>query len=576
MDFLGITSNVVNSIFAQNPFSSPSLLVSISLILIIAAVLAVISKLLKQEFILAYILAGIIIGPLILGLIKDTTLINGLAEIGITFLLFTAGLEMSLGKFRGRVSTILITGIIQIVSVVLLAFFILRAFQFSSMESMWLGIAIALSSTVVVTKIFSDKNELSTLHARFIIGIMLVQDVVAIASLALLSSNFALVPILISLGKIVLLALFAFLVNLAIKPIIKKAASSSELLLVISIAFLFLFATAAYFLNLSIAIGAFIAGIMLANTDYKIEIESKTKSLRDFFAIMFFVSIGMWLTNISKQILWPLIIVMAILILFEPLITALIIRLSGYNSKTALQTGFAFAQVSEFSLILMLSALSLGIVTQRAFDLIVIVAVISIAITQYTIKTGEPLANIFSKLFSFIKLPTHKEEKYNCIGTGKKTMLLIGCHRMGSIYLKNLEKFRDKLLIVDYNPEIIQALSKQKISCIYGDADSNELLDKLPTQDIRLVLSTIPKKDENLFIIKHFKKLSNKLFVIVTAQRIDDALEFYKAGADYVLLPIIIGAEQCLDMIRKLDKKGFYDLKSEHIKYLNDLHRYLY
>lgn len=576
MDFLGITGTAINFVFTKGFFTGQPILVSISLILVVAAVLAVISKLLKQDFILAYILAGIIIGPLVLGLVKDTTLINGLAEIGITFLLFTAGLEMSLGKFKGRISTILLAGIIQVVSIVAVSYFILKAFQFSSPESIWVGIAIALSSTVVVTKIFSDKNELSTLHARLIMGIMFVQDIIAIASLALLSNNLSIVPILISLAKIVALALFAFLMNLIIKPVIKKAASSSELLLVISIAFLFLFATAAYFLNLSIAIGAFIAGIMLANTEYKVEIESKTKTLRDFFAIMFFVSIGMWLTNISKQLVWPLIIVLAILILLEPLITALVIRLSGYKTKTSLETGFAFAQVSEFSLILMLSALNLGVVTQRAFDLIVIVAVISIAITQYTIKTGEPLAKIFNRIFSFVKLPTNKEEKFTQLGTGKKTMLLIGCHRMGSIYLKNLEEYRDKLMIVDYNPEIIQALSKQKISCIYGDADSQELLSQLPTKDLKLVLSTIPKKDENLFIIKHFKKLNNKIFVIATAQRIDDALDFYKAGADYVLLPIIIGAEQCLGMIKKLDKKEFHSLKAEHIKYLQDLHRYLY
>ncbi len=576
MSFLNILGNALSSLFLANPLANPSILVSIALVVIIAAVLALISKLLKQEFILAYILAGIIIGPLVLGLIKDPSLVNGLAEIGITFLLFAAGLEMSLNKFKGRISTILLVGIIQVAAVVLLCFFTLQTFLFSRTESIWLGVAIALSSTVVITKIFSDKNELSTLHARLIIGIMFVQDIVAIGALALLTKDFSLVSIILSVVKLVLLVGLAFLLNFAVKPVMKKSASSSELLLVMSIAFLFLFVAISYFLQLSIAIGAFIAGIMLANTPYKIEIESKTKTLRDFFSIMFFVAIGMWLTNLSRFLLLPLIVVLFILILFEPLVTAVIIRLSGYKSKTSLQVGFAFAQVSEFSLILMLAALNIGIISQTAFDLIVVVAVVSIAITQYTIKAGEPLARLFSKLFSFIKVPTHKESKFTNVGIGKKTILLVGCHRMGSIYLKNLEKYRNKILVVDYNPEIIQALSKQKVSCIYGDADSHELLSKLPTQNLKLVLSTIPKKEENLFIIKHFKKLSDKIFVVVTAQKIDDALEFYKEGADYVLLPIIIGAEQCLDMIKNLNKKEFHELKREHIGYLKDLHRYLY
>lgn len=574
MSLLGITGQAINLLFTQNPFSNPSILVSIALVVIIAAVLALISKLLKQDFILAYILAGIIIGPMVLGLIKDSTTINGLAEIGITFLLFTAGLEMSLHKFKGRISTILIAGIIQIVAVVLVSFFIFKSF-FNPAEALWVGIAIAMSSTVVITKILSDRNELNTLHARFIMGIMLVQDLVAIIALALLSKQFSLTFVLVSIGKILILALFAFLISIAIKPVMKKAASSSELLLIISLAFLFLFSTAAYFMKLSIAIGAFISGIMLANTEYKIEIESKTKALKDFFAVIFFVSVGMWLTNISRKIFWPLVIVMAILIVFEPLITALIIRLRGYKSRTALQTGFAFAQISEFSLILMLTALTLGIVSQSAFDLIVLAAIVSIAITQYTVKIGEPLSKLFTKTFSFIKIRDYREV-YNYSGPGKKSILLIGCHRMGTIYLRNLEKQKDNVLVLDYNPEIIKALSKQKISCIYGDAGNEDTLKQIPSGNLKIVLSAIPQKDDNLFIIRHFKKVSKEIRVIVTAQRIDDALDFYKAGADYVLLPMVIGAEQCLGMIKKLDKKEFSELKSEHIKYLQDIHRYLY
>ena len=482
---------------------------------------------------------------------------------------------MSLHKFKGRISTILLAGIIQIISVVLVSFFIFKAFSFNPAESLWIGIAIAMSSTVVITKILYDRNELNTLHARFIMGIMFVQDLVAILSLALLSKEFSWIFILVSIGKILILALAAFALSWAIKPIMKKAASSSELLLIISLAFLFLFSTAAYFLKLSIAIGAFIAGIMLANTEYKIEIESKTKTLKDFFAVIFFVSVGMWLTNISTKILWPLLVVLVILILFEPLITAFIIRIRGYKSRTSLQVGYAFAQISEFSLILMLTALTLGIVSQNAFDMIVLAAIISIAITQYTTKIGEPLSKLFTKSLSFIKINDYREIYHYNI-QGKKSILLVGCHRMGTIYLKNLEKQKENVLVLDYNPEIVKALSKQKISCIYGDAGNEDILKQIPSSNLKIVLSAIPPKEDNLFIIKHFKKLSKNIRVIVTAQRIDDALEFYKAGADYVLLPMVIGAEQCLNMMKKLSKNEFSELKSEHIKYLQDIHRYLY
>jgi Kef-type K+ transport system membrane component KefB len=574
MSILNILGNAINYIVNSSFFVNQSVLVSISLVVIIAAILALISKLLKQELILGYILAGIIIGPLVLGLVKDTSLIKQLAEIGITFLLFAAGLEMSIKKLKGRISPIILTCIIQLISVVIVSFFVLIAFKFSRIESLWLGIAISISSTVVVTKILADKNELNTLHARLIMGIMLVQDIIAILALAILSKNFSLSIILVSLLKLVALILFAFLLNLVARPLFKKAASSSELLFIFSLAFLFLFVFLSYALGLSIAIGAFIAGILVANTPYKIEIESKTKSLRDFFSIIFFVAIGMWLTNLSSQILLPLIPILLILIIIETLMTALPLRLSGYKTRTSLQVGFAFAQISEFSLILMLSALTLGIISQNAFDLIILATVVSMAITPYTMKLATPLYSVFNSIFKFIKVPTNKEISKNI--SGKKTILLIGCHRMGSIYLKNLEKYKDKILVVDFNPEITESLEKQGISCIYGDTRNYEFINQIPSQNLKIILSTVPCKEDNLVIINHFKKVSEDIFVVVTAQIIDDALEFYDAGADYVILPAIISAEQSLDIIKKTNKREFKKFKQEHIKYLKELHRILY
>jgi Kef-type K+ transport system membrane component KefB len=574
MSFLSIIGSAIGSIGNSSLFVNQSIIVSLSVVVIVAAVLALISKILKQELILAYILAGIIMGPLVLGLIRDTTLINGLAEIGITFLLFAAGLEMNIQKIKGKVSSVVITTIIQVISVAIVAFLALIAFKFSSIEALWVGIAISLSSTVVVTKILSDKNELNTMHARLIMGIMLVQDIIAIAALAILSRENSSWLIVLSLLKLIGLIVLAFVLNKVIRPVFKKAASSTELLFIVSLALLFLFVFLSYILGLSIAIGAFIAGILVANTQYKIEIESKTKSLRDFFSIIFFVAIGMWLTNLSKEILLPLIPILLILLIVQTLMTTIPLRLLGYKVKTGIQVGFAFAQVSEFSLILVLSALNWGIISQNAFDIVVLAAVISMAATPYTMRLAGPLSKFFETAFSFIKIPTHKESSKDILG--KKTILLIGCHRMGSIYLKNLEKYGDKVLVVDFNPEIAENLEKKGISCIYGDTSSHEFLNKIPIKYLKIVLSTVPAKEDNLLIIGHFKKISKGIFVVVTARTIEDALEFYDAGADYVILPEVISAEQSLDIIKKTNRSEFKKLKQDHIKYLKELHKVLY
>jgi Trk K+ transport system NAD-binding subunit len=147
---------------------------------------------------------------------------------------------------------------------------------------------------------------------------------------------------------------------------------------------------------------------------------------------------------------------------------------------------------------------------------------------------------------------------------------------MGSIFLKNLEKHKEKVLVLDFDPDITHALSKQKIDSVYGDIGNSELLSQVPAKELKVVISTIPRKEDNLLMIRHFKNVSPHIFLMVSASRIDDALELYKEGADYVLLPMIVSAEQCVNMIKDLNKKEFYKLKKEHIKYLEDMHKFLY
>ncbi|MBM3233620.1 hypothetical protein FJZ19_00830 [Candidatus Pacearchaeota archaeon] len=549
-----------------------SVLISISLVIIFAAFFAYLSKVLKQNFILAYVVSGIILGPLVLGIISDKNLINGFAEIGISFLLFTIGLEMGFKKLKESFSTSAIAGIIQVISVTLFCFFILLAFKFSVSEAVWIGLAISFSSTVVVTKILADKNELNTLHARFIIGIMLVQDVIAIICLAVLTKEFTLSFIALTLIKLAFLLLISFFLYFILRKTLKKIASSTELLFIISLALLFFLVILASLLNFSITIGAFIAGIIFANTAYKLEIETRTKSLRDFFSVIFFVSVGMLLTNISRGMLMPTFFLLLVLIIFEPLITALVLRFKGYNSRISLKIGVSFAQLSEFSLILMLTALNFGVIPQNAFDIIILTTVISIAITPYTIKLDKPFSKIFGKVFDLIPKKFSREIKY--ITPGKKKIIIFGCHRMGSIYLQFLEKVKDRVLVVDFNPEVINSLSIKKISCIYGDINNREFIQSLPLNDAEIFISTIPDKQDNILLIRCIRNIKPDALIALTAEKIHDALEMYEKGADYVILPQVLGAEKSLEIFTKRSKiKNF---KQKHIAYLKKIHNFLY
>ncbi len=566
----GITS--LRNALTQVP-ETQSIILSIGIIIIIAAILALVLKLMKQEMIPAYILAGIIIGPLVLGLITNSILISALAEIGIAFLLFVAGMEISLHKLKETSVGSIISGIFQIIIIGMATFFIMINIGFATLEAFYLAFIVCFSSTILVIKLFADKYEINTLHSRIAISILLIQDIVAIIVLAVLSGKITQFFIYLAIIKIALLLLIAFFLNLTIiKPLFTFASRSTELLFIISLAFVFLFSAISYFLGLSIIIGAFVGGLALANIHYKTEIVSKIRPLRDFFAIIFFVSLGMLLTsfNIIKLIV-PFLILLGLVLIAKPFITAFFIRLAGYKPRTCALTGFSLAQISEFSLILALQGLILGVLAQETFNLIVLIAIISMALTPYLIRGS---TTIYSKSIGLIKiiekLPTNKEKtKYKF--QQRKTILLVGCHRMGTVFIKKLQKYGRRILAVDFDPEIIKALERKNISAVYGDISNTEIFNHLPLAKLKVIISTIPKREDNLLIINYFKKLLPKVFIVATAQRIDDALEMYKAGANYVITPFIVTAEHAIENILKLNKWQFKKLKKEQIRYLKDL-----
>ena len=319
----------LSNVLSKAP-NSESLLINIGIVIIIASILAIVLKILKQEIIPAYILAGIIIGPLALGLVTDTTLISALAEIGIAFLLFIAGMEISLKKLKETSTGSLVAGFFQIIIIATATFFITNALGFGRLEAFYLALILTFSSTILVVKIFADKYELNTLHARIAISILLMQDIVAIFALSILSGKFSHIFIYLALLKVALLLLIAFLLNKTVlKPLFNFASKSTELLFIVSIAFIFLFSALSYILGISIVIGSFIGGLALANLSYKTEIVSKIRPLRDFFAIIFFVSLGMLLTSINASIIIPFIVLLALVLVLKPFLTSLFVRLSG-------------------------------------------------------------------------------------------------------------------------------------------------------------------------------------------------------------------------------------------------------
>ena len=569
--------NILQSLIANSP-SNLSIILEIAVIIIIATFLALIIRLFKQPLIPAYILTGILIGPLMLGLIKNQELVMALSEIGVAFLIFTAGLEIKFKKLKEVGKTILIGGILQIALLFFIAFFVSQYFGFNNQAAIYIGLVVAFSSTMIVVKLLSDKRELNSLHGRIIIGILLIQDVAAIIALAVLASDLSLKSIMMISAKGIIFILATFILSKLANPVFRISARTHDLLLLVSISFLFLFILGAFFAGLSLVIGAFFAGVALANSDFKTEIQGKITPLREFFAVIFFVSLGMQLKIISKQYFILFLVLFALIMIIKPIITMFIIRLMGYKKRTAFLTGNALAQTSEFSLIIVTLGFTLGYVDSGLFSTLVLLTVFTMSISTYLISYEKKISKILDWPLNILNKFHSKNENLEYHGEDKKRILIFGCHRMGSLFLKEFEKNKNEIFVVDYNPEIIKPLIDKKVPCIYGDYVNEEVLNKIDLKKSEMVISTIPDFEENLLLIKKIKRINPRVIIFVVAERISEALSLYKAGADYVILPQIIGGQKVSEIINKIknNKSEIKTLKKEHLRYLDSIHNILY
>ena len=513
-----------------------------------------------------------------MGLINNENLITSLSEIGVAFLIFTAGLEIKFKKLKEVGKTTAIAGTLQIVITFAIAFLVSILFGANNSSATYIGLIIAFSSTMIVFKILSYKREINSLHGRIIIGILLIQDVVAIIALLILSSYFSLHSLLTVFGKGILFAIVALVLSKAINPVLKISAKSHELLLLVSISFLFLFIIGSFLGGFSLIIGAFFAGVALANSDYKTEIEGKITPLREFFAAIFFVALGMQLKIITINFIYLFLALFVLVIVFKPLIVMFLVRGLGYKKSTSFFTGNALAQTSEFSLILAAMGLGLHQISEGLFSLLVLLTILTMSLTTYFIHHEKKLLKVFGWVLNILHKLGYSEEELEYHEYDGKKIIIVGCHRMGSLFVKEFEKNKKEIFIVDYNPEIIRSLIQKKVPCIYGDFANEEVFEKINMKQAAILISTIPDLDDNLVLVKKARRQNRHLLIFIVADRISEALELYNAGADYVILPQVIGGQKVSEIMKKLqgNKEELTRLKKDQIKYLNSIHKILY
>lgn len=515
-------------------------LLQLAVVILAAAALGVLARFLRQPLILAYLATGALAGYLGFMNLGNRETLNVFADLGIMFLLFLVGLEINYTSLRlvGRASVVV--GLGQVIFTAAIGYFIAQFLGFGIVASLYIAIALTFSSTVIIVKLLSEKKDLGSLYGKISVGVLLIQDLVAILILIALagmqSGDFAWWdPAFFMLKGIVVFGFTLWLGRKILPFVFDRAARAPELLFLISLAWLFLLVTLVNRIGFSIEIAGLLAGLALANSSEHFHIASKIRPLRDFFILIFFVLLGASLTASDfSGIGWPVLVFSLFVLVGNPLIVLVIMGLMGYRKRTSFLTGLTVAQISEFSLVLAALGYKLGHLTLAEVSLVTAVGVVTITISTYLILYGESIFRRLKRFLSVFERKQVKEDGAPAEGF-RKPIVLIGAHRTGQSIMMNLPK--EYLLVIDFDPEIIESLRKHKIDCLFGDIVDQEIFEKANLESAKLVISTSPDLEDNLALLEELDKLGRRPKVILRADTEKDAGILYSRGADYVLLP---------------------------------------
>jgi len=538
-----------------------------------AAGVGFIAYLAKMPLMLSYIAAGVILGPHMgFKVVESADSIESLSSIGLILLMFILGLEIDITKLMQAGKAVLVNGITQFVGCVLLGFGLFYALGYRNadgkFELVYLAVACGLSSTLIVVKILSDRMELDTLTSRITLGILVIQDLWAIAFLAVQPNlnNLEAKILAESAGKAVLLVGTSLVVSrYVLPPIFARVSKQPELLLVVAMAWCFAMCGVADKLHLSLEMGALSAGVGIASFPYHTDVAAKVSALRDFFITLFFVALGMKIPVPNKEVLFLTGAIVVFVMLSRALTVFPVLYAMKYGNRASFIPGLNLSQVSEFALVV--TALGAkpeyGHISTNMVSAFILALVVTALVSSLTIPQGHGIYRALNPLLDKIGFKDKVSSGGNtglneAVHLEHPQIVLLGFFREASSLLNELSQRHQadvmkKVLVVDFNPEAHQKLTTAGFRCMYGDLSHPDTLKHLELEHAKVLVCTIPdhilKGVTNLTLLKALKKLAPNSQVIVTAETLSSAREMYENGADYVFLPRMLSAEYLADLL---------------------------
>ncbi len=495
--------------------------------------------------IVGYLLAGVLLGPSMLGVVKDIGSIEILAEVGVILLLFLIGVEFSLAEIIRINRAVFVGGFLQIVLTTLIVLMIALSFGFSFEKSIFLGFLVAMSSTAIVLKVFSDRGEIDSPKGRLSAAILIFQDLSVVAMVLLLPmlggrSVLSAFDIGLNIFKALAIVGLVILVSRLVVPMVLYRVvqtRSRELFLISIVLICFGIAWLISLVGLSLALGAFLAGLVISESEYGHQAFSEILPLKDIFSILFFVSIGM-LLDVNSVLRNPIIVILAVLaILVIKFVTGTLVPvILGYPLRIGLLVGVGLAQIGEFSFVLSKEGQNFGLLSANEYQIFLASAIITMAFTPFMIQRSGKFSDYVERLPlpGVLKLGRYTEGKFEREEVIDH-VIVVGYGLNGRNISKVLSASEISFIVLEINPETVRREKKHGVPIIYGDASKEAVLEHVNITTARSIVIAISDASATRRIVELARNLNPSVYIIARTRYASEVTPLYSLGADEVI-----------------------------------------
>lgn len=555
----------------------------ITLCILFAWALGLLAHFFRQPLILAYLIAGFFIGPFGTGWVKSQESINIISELGLIFMLFMIGLEIDLKKIVRAGRVILVAAGGQLAGACLLGILFFAAMGFSMgggrFDALYLCIACALSSTVIIVKVLYEKRELDTLPGRITLGVLVLQDIFAILFLAVQPSlaNLQISVVLLSIGRVGLLVAVALTISrFALPRLFHQIARRPELILLGALAWCFLIGEIAERLQLSREMGSLVAGVSLSTFPYALDVTAKVTTLRDFFITLFFVALGMTIPVPDLSMIGLALMIAAFTVASRLLTTFAPLYLMKQGLRASLLPAINLAQISEFSLVVIQTGIASGHIKTETASAVSFAFVILAVLSTFAMMRSDPITRVAIGLLKRIGIRDldhgHTTDAEHEQGHGEaRRIVILGFFRAASALLSEIERknplLLDQISVVDFNPNVFRTLADRGVHVTYGDISNLDTLVHAGVGKAQIIILSVPdsllKGANNERLVRHVRSLNPTAKIVSTADLLSDVDDLYAAGADYVTVTRLSDAHELFTVIEAADEGLLEDKRAE-------------